>query len=192
MSICKRNSNDSFRSNDPFFNSFFRTAPSADLDGGRRTLFVRRTVPNSSIAVSKRMTAPAKPKQMSPFGLELKFSPGPRRLLKLKNIQKRPEQRFWYTRWTLKRGLIEIWMRTLKLSLSNQTRLEFKQIQALRVPAVIMKERLQFINLKVPTFLKKSFLHGNTQHILCCISKSWTDELRYLIGKRCSRRIHKS
>ena len=43
---------------------------------------------------SKRMTAPAKPKQMSRFGLELKFSPGLHRLLKLKNIRKRPEQKF--------------------------------------------------------------------------------------------------
>ena len=95
------------------------------------------------LLISKRMTAPAKPKQMSPFGLVSKFLPGPHRLLKLRNIRKRPELRFWSTRWTLKRGLIEIWMRILKLSLSNQTRLESKQIRELKVPGVTMKERIK-------------------------------------------------
>ena len=93
--------------------------------------------------ISKRMTAPAKPKQMSPFGLVSKFLPEPHRLLKLRNIRKRPELRFWFTRWTLKRGQIEIWMRILKLSLSNQTRLESKQIRELKVPGVTMKERIK-------------------------------------------------
>ena len=97
--------------NDPFLTRFcpaqspWTVGDEADLDG---LVVIDQLSVFALKIISKRMTAPAKPKQMSPFGLESKFLPGRHRLLKLKNIRKRPELRFWFTRWTLKRGLIEI------------------------------------------------------------------------------------
>ena len=125
--------------------NLYRPRPVPSLGRARTRTVPGRLVPSNGplLITSKRMTAPAKPKQMSPFGLVSKFLPGPPRLLELRNIRKRPEQRFWFTRWTLKPGLIEIWMRILKLSLSNQTRLESKQIRELKVPGVTMKERIK-------------------------------------------------
>ena len=88
----------------PIFNSILSLSGARSVSNERSFL-----TPNlDRFTISKRMTAPAKPKQMSPFGLVLKFLLGLHRLQKLKNIQKRPELRFWFTRWTLRRGPIEI------------------------------------------------------------------------------------
>ena len=112
MSICKGHSNDSFQR--PISNSIW-SRPATTYGRGRggpggpgRPGGELPSVHFCPKIISKRMTAPAKPKQMFPFGLESKFLQGRHRLLKLKNIRKRPELRFWFTRWTLKRGLIEI------------------------------------------------------------------------------------